>query len=203
MGRKIVGLIFLILVCVGVYYIVQHYRQQEQSTDGEVHWVTGQPTQAEKDAYAKEDSGDVADGQSEHKIRTSRAEDAAGNPEGQAAAGQTITPPATAPTTPARAPAQAAAPPPAPAAYPPANPTPVSYPSYAAGSGGAQPMTDSQAPNAPNGMRYGGSGQFQWYRQGNITYRVDTVSGGICVAFATLEEWRKQIVSSHGCGRGA
>ena len=64
-------------------------------------------------------------------------------------------------------------------------------------------MTDSQAPNAPNGMRYGGSGQFQWYRQGNITYRVDTVSGGICVAFATLEEWRKQIVSSHGCGRGA
>jgi len=64
-------------------------------------------------------------------------------------------------------------------------------------------MTDSQSANAPNGMRFGGTGTYQWYRQGNLTWRIDTASGRSCIIYATLEEWRKQIVYSHGCGRNA
>ena len=65
----------------------------------------------------------------------------------------------------------------------------------------SMPVTDSESPNSPNGMRYGGSGtRFQWYRQGNLTWRVDSSSGSTCVAFATMEEWRKPIVYQHGCG---
>ncbi|MEO6923969.1 MAG: hypothetical protein ABI142_09100 [Bryocella sp.] len=62
------------------------------------------------------------------------------------------------------------------------------------------PATDSASPNAPNGVRFGGNTRFQWYRQGNLTWRVDTGSGATCVAFATLEEWRKPLVHTHGCG---
>ena len=61
---------------------------------------------------------------------------------------------------------------------------------------GAPPMTDSQSANAPNGMRFSGSGTYQWYRQGNLTWRTDTASGRSCIVYATLEEWRKQIVLS-------
>ncbi len=62
------------------------------------------------------------------------------------------------------------------------------------------PVADSQIPNNPNGQRFGGTGQYQWYRQGNITYRVNTQTGASCVAFATDEEWRKPRVISRGCG---
>ena len=60
-------------------------------------------------------------------------------------------------------------------------------------------MVDSQAPNAPNGARFGGSGNFQWYRQGSITYRVNTQTGSSCIAYATTEEWRRPDVHRHAC----
>ncbi len=59
--------------------------------------------------------------------------------------------------------------------------------------------TDSQPANAPNDVRFGASGIFQWYRQGNLTYRVNTRTGSSCVAYATLEEWRKPYVTHHRC----
>ena len=62
------------------------------------------------------------------------------------------------------------------------------------------PVSDTIAPNPPNGLAFGGTGKFQWYRQGNITWRVNTESGAACIAFATQEEWLKPIVYSHGCG---
>ena len=61
------------------------------------------------------------------------------------------------------------------------------------------PATDSQTPNAPNGMHFSGSGTYQWYRQGNLTYRVDTQSGRSCIVYATMEEWRKPYVYNNGC----
>ncbi len=64
------------------------------------------------------------------------------------------------------------------------------------------PVSDTIAPNAPNGLAFGGTGKFQWYRQGNLTWRVNTASGSTCIAFATMEEWQKPIVYSHGCGNG-
>ena len=36
---------------------------------------------------------------------------------------------------------------------------------------------DSQSPNAPNGALFTGSGAYQWYRQGNLTWRVDSRTG--------------------------
>lgn len=63
------------------------------------------------------------------------------------------------------------------------------------------PATDSIAPNPTNGTTYAGTGKFQVYRQGNLTWRVDTDSGASCILFATMEEWRKPIVYSHGCNQ--
>jgi hypothetical protein len=62
------------------------------------------------------------------------------------------------------------------------------------------PASDTIAPNAPNGLAFGGTGKYQWYRQGNLTWRIDTANGMSCIAFATMEEWRKPIVYTHGCG---
>ena len=70
------------------------------------------------------------------------------------------------------------------------------------GPGAAVPAGDSIAPNPPNGAVFTGTGKFQWYRQGNITWRVDSGSGSYCIAFATMEEWQKPIVYQNGCGTG-
>jgi len=58
---------------------------------------------------------------------------------------------------------------------------------------------DTEPPAAPDGARFGGSGVYQWYRQGDLTYRVDTRNGSSCIVYATLEEWRKPDVYHHGC----
>jgi len=62
------------------------------------------------------------------------------------------------------------------------------------------PTTDSIPANPPNGMVFAGTGKYQLYRQGSITWRLDTDNGHACIIFATDEEWRKQRVYSHGCG---
>ena len=67
----------------------------------------------------------------------------------------------------------------------------------------APPAGDTMTPNPPNGMAYSGSGHFQVYRQGNLTYRINTDTGQTCVLYATNEEWRKPQVYSHGCGNSA
>jgi hypothetical protein len=198
MGMRIFWAILLLAACVGGFYLVQHHLQEKQLADGAVT-CTGCMTPEEKARFDKENSGDTADGQSDRKVRTAREEDAAGNPEGAAAAGQVA--PAAAPAAAPVAGANTVTP----------NVVPAQQQAPASGffnigssaSSTPPPVADSQPPNAPNGMRYTGSGAYQWYRQGDLTWRVDTVSGGSCIAFATLEEWRKQIVYSHGCGRGA
>lgn len=65
----------------------------------------------------------------------------------------------------------------------------------------APPAADSASPNPQNNAHFRGAGSFEWYRQGNITWRVDTTTGHSCIVYATMEEWRKQIVLNHGCGR--
>jgi hypothetical protein len=64
----------------------------------------------------------------------------------------------------------------------------------------AIPSNDSVAPNPTDGARFIGSGRFQWYRQGDLTWRVDTSTGAACVIFATKPEWRDPDVYRHGCG---
>jgi hypothetical protein len=192
MGRRIVSVIFLLAFLVIGYLIWQHYNAQKQIADGAVT-CQGCMTPDEKARFDKENSGDTPDGQSEHKDRTARQDI-----DGQSAVMPPMTPTGTT-TTSANLTAPAAN------SLTPATPAPGSYPVTSGGApaGGPLPTSDSQIPNAPNNLHFGGSGAYQWYRQGNITYRVDTVSGSSCIAYATLEEWRKQIVYSHGCGRGA
>lgn len=99
--------------------------------------------------------------------------------------------------------------------YPPATqpgaPTTQMRPSTAASAaGGAQvgvvampaqpPARDTISPNPPNGTIFAGSGRYQLYRQGNITWRLDTETGRSCILFATDEEWRKPRVYRAGCG---
>ena len=61
------------------------------------------------------------------------------------------------------------------------------------------PVADSVAPNPPNGMTFGGSGHYQLYRQGDLTWRLNTDTGDTCVIFATDEEWHKPKVYKAGC----
>lgn len=65
---------------------------------------------------------------------------------------------------------------------------------------GVAPAADTISPNPPNGMVFSGSGKYQLYRQGNITWRLDTETGKSCILFATDEEWKKERVLRSGCG---
>jgi hypothetical protein len=66
---------------------------------------------------------------------------------------------------------------------------------------GAVPPGDTIAPNPPNGMVFAGTGRYQLYRQGNITWRLDTNTGHSCILFATDEEWKRPRVLQAGCGK--
>ncbi|WP_213803504.1 hypothetical protein [Granulicella sp. dw_53] len=63
------------------------------------------------------------------------------------------------------------------------------------------PANDTINPNPPNGMVFSGTGHFQLYRQGNITWRLNTDTGQSCVLFATDEEWKKPRVLHAACGK--
>ncbi len=63
------------------------------------------------------------------------------------------------------------------------------------------PAGDTLGPNAPNGMRFSGTGKYLLYRQGDITYRLDTDTGFSCIIYATDEQWKKPRVYRDGCGK--
>ena len=67
------------------------------------------------------------------------------------------------------------------------------------GSSAPSPTTDTIAPNPPNGMIFSGSGHFQLYRQGDLTWRLNTTTGETCIIFATTEEWREPRVRRAAC----
>ena len=192
MGNNIAWLLFLIAVAIGGYFVYQHVHEQKLDESGEVV-CQGCMSPERQAAFEKENSGDTADGQSEHKTRTALADDKAGFPDANATVNGT-------PGTAAGATANHTA---ATANTTPVTPTNQVMTPVAQPVSGPPPQTDSQLPNAPNGMRFTGSGTYQWYRQGNLTWRLDTVSGKSCIVYATMEEWQKQIVMAHGCGRDA
>jgi hypothetical protein len=69
----------------------------------------------------------------------------------------------------------------------------------ASGSTPAIPTSDSLPRSAPNGIVMARPGRYQLYRQGDITWRLDTDTGFSCALFATEAQWRKTIVYDHGC----
>jgi len=197
MGSKIFWFLIFIALCVSGYFMYDHYHQEKQMGNGDVTWVTGQPSPEEHARFLKENAGETADGQSERKVHTASQDATA------AATGTTEVGPATATAgakdSTAGVTTVAPAATPAPAAV-------QATGAYTVGSGATPanlPTSDSVPPNPANGARFTGTGTYQWYRQGNLTWRVDTASGRSCIDYATMEEWRKPIVSSHGCGRGA
>jgi hypothetical protein len=68
------------------------------------------------------------------------------------------------------------------------------------GSALTPPAADSIRRDPPSGTVFAGKGKFQLYRQGDITWRLDTDSGAACILFATDAQWRNPLVYSHGCG---
>jgi len=67
------------------------------------------------------------------------------------------------------------------------------------GPGAPPPTSDSISPNPPNHVGFGGTGKYMWYRQGDLTWRVDSNSGASCIAFATMQQWSRPIVYQNGC----
>jgi hypothetical protein len=61
------------------------------------------------------------------------------------------------------------------------------------------PASQTIRRNPPNGIVTAGSGKFELYRQGDLTFRLNTETGDACVLFATQAEWSKNIVYDHGC----
>lgn len=62
------------------------------------------------------------------------------------------------------------------------------------------PTSDTLERNPPNGMTFTGAGKYQLYRQGDITWLMDTETGQACVLLATENQWRNMLVYRHGCG---
>ena len=81
------------------------------------------------------------------------------------------------------------------------SPDQTTQPGTTASAASAPPATDTIQPNPPNGMVFSGTGHFQLYRQGNLTWRLNTDTGQSCILFATNEEWKKPRVRRAGCGK--
>jgi hypothetical protein len=64
----------------------------------------------------------------------------------------------------------------------------------------AVPVSDTLSRNPPNGMRIASSGRYQLYRQGDITWRLNTETGDACILLATDAQWQKARVYENGCG---
>jgi hypothetical protein len=62
------------------------------------------------------------------------------------------------------------------------------------------PAAQTISRNPPNGLVVSGTGKFQLYRQGDITWRMNTETGEACVLFATEAMWHRALVYEHGCG---
>ena len=233
MGKRIFWICIFALVLVGGWYAWKQYNANKVDTDGAVRCVQNCDTPEQKARFARENSGDSPDGNSEHKDRSaaqSAADIAAGFPAGT---GPVSSNDPSQPPQPNQAYNDQAQPVVVPEGqrsasanfYGPrpfknnsvtANPmssmtnnAPENNMNYdnrnvpMAAAPVGLPLRDSQSANNPNDLHFGGTGAYQWYRQGNLTWRVDTATGRSCIVYATMEEWQKQIVYSHGCGRNA
>ncbi len=193
----------LILVVLGVLLFVGYKawqtHQQTVKNDNGDFTCQGCMNPDEKARFDKENRGEGADGNSERKTDSARvagekAVDGTGNT-------AVVTTPGAAPAAAGTSSMVAPDNNYSLGAGATTNAAPAYVPTTGTGLAGSVPATDSQAANAQNGQRFSGSGAYLVYRQGNITYRLDTTTGHSCIIYATMEEWRKPIVMSNGCGR--
>jgi hypothetical protein len=64
----------------------------------------------------------------------------------------------------------------------------------------AIPASDTIPRNPPSGLAFAGTGKYQLYRQGDITWRLNTSTGQACILFATDTQWSRPRVYAQGCG---
>jgi hypothetical protein len=187
MGRGILVIALLMVLAVFAYMGYNSYDARRSGASGEVFSREPLPEKRKGDTVlsASPDSG-------------SASRQTASSPTSAA-----DTKPVTPEQTPAQLPAQISGPTP--------DQIPAQTPSgqaTQAASSSPPPSTansarDTISPNPPNGMVFSGSGHYQLYRQGNLTWRLNTDSGQSCVLFATDAEWKKPRVYRAGCGKHA
>jgi hypothetical protein len=171
--KSIIGLVVVIVLCLAGYYWWEQTHADATMDSGS---VTSSDTPSS--GKLKMDSGAVDLDGRDSSSPNYAASGSTGNRAAAAAAPATVAPASSVPLTPVTGQA-------------PSSPLPS-----------GTPAGDTLSADPPQGMAFGGSGKFQWYRQGNLTWRINTESGSSCVAFATMDEWAKPIVASHGCGNG-
>ena len=221
MAKRIIWICVIILIGVSIYYGVKQYQNSKQGTDGAVKCTFGCETPEEKARFELEDRGDTPDGNSERKQRTARQEASAveagfpagtgpatsndpahpAQPYGTSQGAPNIVAPGQKSTNGSYALSNNATTGNSMSTTPdiaPENQLAARQPALAPVD---LPITDSRSPNAPNGLAFAGSGSYQWYRQGNLTWRIDTNTGRSCIIYATMQEWQKRIVFNNGCGR--
>ncbi len=189
MGRRIVGTVVLLAVLIGGFLVWRRHNDAQELGNGDVH-CDGCMTPEEHARFLKENAGETADGASDRKDKTAREEAATDFQDSAPASGSAQTTGSGMGGSSTRlVGGQSSGIQPRPA--------------LALTNSVKQPNSDTLPPNAQTGVRTTGSGPYQWYRQGNLTWRIDTATGRSCIIYATMEEWRKSIVISHGCGPNA
>lgn len=194
--RSAFTILIFVLSIVAIVFLYRKYKATAVFDQGAVTCI-GCMSPERKAIWDRKNSGDTPDGESEHKVRSAAADATNNNP-----ADFPPSAPASDSTTNQRPTTTYQ-----PAATPPAS-TPATYiqapaPPPPAAAQWNPPTADSLPANPPNGLHFTGQGSFQWFRQGNITWRLNTSNGSSCIAYATMEEWSKPIVMMHGCGRSA
>ena len=173
MAKRIVIIVGVLALAISAYYSYNRYDARRAGVSGEVFSNDPQPSRAKVDSVSRTSTGS-----------TSSTNKKASDSEGEAIVYPSAV---TAQTTPATA-----------------NPNPASSDLQVTQTGQpvheGTPAGDTIGPNPDNGMKFAGSGKYQVYRQGNITWRLNTETGQTCVLFATDEEWKKPRVYHSGCG---
>lgn len=190
MGRRMIGIVVLLAVLTGGLLLWRSHHDAQELASGDVH-CEGCMTPEEHARFLKENAGETTDGGSDRKNKTARGEAATDLQDAAPANGSAQTnAPGVSGTATRSAGGQSSE-------------VQAQQPAFTLTNNAGQRNSDTLPPNAQNGAHVGGSGPYQWYRQGNITWRIDTATGRSCIIYATMEEWRKSIVISHGCGPNA
>ncbi len=185
MVRRFVGTVVLLAVLIGGFLLWRRHNDAQELGNGDVH-CDGCMTPEEHARFLKENAGETTDGASDHKSKTAREEAATDFQDAAPVNGSSgLSAPRAAGSSTVSAGEQS---------------SDKQQPGFALTNNVNQADGDTLPPDVRNGVRSAGSGPYQWYRQGDLTWRINTATGRSCIIYATLEEWRKPIVISHGCG---
>ncbi len=175
MAKRVVIIVVVVGLAIFAYVSHNRYDARRAGVSGEVFSNDPQPSRAKVDSSSQVTTGSAA----------------SSNTKGSDSDGEAIVYPSSVTAQPAPTPAAA----PSTAAPSDLQVTQTGQPAQ-----DAIPAGDTISANPANGMVFAGRGKYQVYRQGNITWRLNTETGQNCILFATDEEWKKPRVYRAGCG---